>query len=152
MLDWIFWAPVMLCGLLAGSSLGLLGVFIVGMRIPFLGICIAHAALAGAVYGMLAGLTGPALLVPALAAAMATALALGLADPHKLGIDTNVVMGILFSASMGLAFLGIGLFPQMGKSDYEVRARSCFPAPRPRRPGSTPRASGRGSWSSVRRF
>jgi manganese/iron transport system permease protein len=61
-------------------------------------------------------------LAPALAAAMVTALVLGLADPARLGIDTNVVMGILLSASMGLAFLGIGLFPQFGRSDYEVRA------------------------------
>jgi manganese/iron transport system permease protein len=122
MLDWVFWAPVMVGGLLAGASSGLLGVFIVGMRIPFLGVCVAHAALAGAVFGTLGGLTGQALLIPALGCSMVTALVLGLADPHRLGMDTNVVMGILFSASMGLALLGIGMFPMLGKSDYEVRA------------------------------
>ena len=115
-----FWAPVLAAGALAGASTGLLGVTIVGMRIPFLGVCVAHAALAGAVFGSLAGLAGQWLLVPALAAALVTALALGLADPHRLRADVNVVMGLLFSLSMGLAFLGIGLFDRFGRSANEA--------------------------------
>ena len=68
----------MICsGGVAGASTGLLGTFIVGMRIPFLGVCVSHAALAGAVFGALFGLSGPALLLPALAGATATALAFG---------------------------------------------------------------------------
>ena len=58
MLDFVFWAPVLVSGALAGSSSGLLSVLVVGARIPFLGICVAHAALAGAVFGALAGLEG----------------------------------------------------------------------------------------------
>jgi len=61
-----FWAPVLVGGLVAGGSSGLLSVYIVGMRIPFLGVCVAHAALAGAVFGALAGLEGQMLLLPAL--------------------------------------------------------------------------------------
>jgi len=113
--------PVMLGGLVAGESTGLLGVFIVGMRIPFLGICVSHAALAGAVFGSLVGLTGPMLLVPALIGAVLTALLLGLLDPEQMQTDTNVILGVLFSLTMGLAFLGIGLFSILGKSDNEVR-------------------------------
>lgn len=56
MIDLVFWAPVMAGGALAGASSGVLGTFIVGMRIPFLGVCVAHAALAGAVFGGLCGL------------------------------------------------------------------------------------------------
>lgn len=115
-----FWAPVIAAGALAGASTGLLGVYIIGMRIPFLGVCVAHAALAGAVFGSLAGLTGQALLVPALVAALATALALGLADPRRLRADVNVVMGLLFTLTMGLAFLGVGLFPRFGRSASEA--------------------------------
>lgn len=122
MLDLAFWAPVMVCGLLAGGSSGLLSVYIVGMRIPFLGVCVAHAALAGAVFGSLCGLEGPQLLLPALAVAMTTAMLLGLANPHELGMDTNVVMGLLFSVTMGLAFLGIGLLGVFGRSDNDVRS------------------------------
>ena len=47
MIDLVLWAPVMAGGALAGASSGVLGTFIVGMRIPFLGVCVAHAALAG---------------------------------------------------------------------------------------------------------
>ena len=36
-------------------------------------------------------------------------------------MDSNVLMGILFSLTMGLAFLGLGLFGVYGISDNEVR-------------------------------
>jgi manganese/iron transport system permease protein len=121
-MDLLFWAPVMVGGLLAGASSGVLGVFIVGMRIPFLGVCVAHGALAGAVYGALAGLEGPLLLAPTLAAAGLTALLLGWLNPQRVKLDDNVVLGFLFSASMGLAFLGIGLFGILGRSDNDVRS------------------------------
>ncbi len=122
MLDLAFWSPVMVGGLLAGGSSGLLSVYIVGMRIPFLGVCVAHAALAGAVFGSLIGLEGVALLLPALAGAMATAILLGLADPQKVNMDANVVMGLLFSVTMGLTFIGLGLFAILGRSDNDVRS------------------------------
>ncbi len=120
-MDLLFWAPVMCAGLVAGASTGLLGSYIVGMRIPFLGICIAHAALAGAVFGALAGMTGTALLIPALAAAALSAVLVGAVDPQTIRADMNVVLGILFSLTMGLAFLGLGLFSVYGVSDNEVR-------------------------------
>jgi manganese/iron transport system permease protein len=122
MIDLSYFAPVMVGGAVAGASTGLLGTYIVGMRIPFLGVCVSHAALAGAVFGSLAGLEGSALLVPALAGAGVTALVLGLANPERLRADTNVLIGVLFGLSMGLAFLGIGLFSVLGKSDNEVRS------------------------------
>jgi manganese/iron transport system permease protein len=82
-MDIVFWAPVMVGGLVAGASSGLLGVFIVGMRIPFLGVCVSHAALAGAIYGSLMGLEGQMLLIPALIGAILTAVSLGLITPPK---------------------------------------------------------------------
>ncbi len=99
----------------------MLGTFIVGMRIPFLGVCISHAALAGAVFGSLCGLTGPMLMLPALAGAVATALLLGMLDVRSARIDSNVLLGMLFSLTMGLSFLGLGLFSVYGISDNEVR-------------------------------
>jgi manganese/iron transport system permease protein len=122
MIDLVFWAPVMTGGAVAGASSGVLGTFIVGMRIPFLGVCVAHAALAGAVFGGLCGLTGQHLLWPALAGAVVTALALGLLDPRRFHLDDNTVLSFLFSATMGLAFLGIGLYGILGKSDNDVRS------------------------------
>lgn len=122
MLDLAFWAPVMAGGVLAGGSSGMLSVYIVGMRIPFLGVCVAHAALAGAVFGSLAGMTGLMLLLPTLAAAVLAAMLLGLTDPVRIRMDLNVVMGLLFSATMGITFVGIGLFGILGKSDNDVRS------------------------------
>jgi manganese/iron transport system permease protein len=122
MIDLVFWAPVMVGGTLAGASSGLLGTFIVGMRIPFLGVCVAHAALAGAVFGSLGGLDGQQLLLPALFGAVLTALGLGLINPQRAQLDDNTVLSFLFSTTMGLAFLGIGLHGILGKSDHDVRS------------------------------
>ena len=121
MIDLMFWAPVMGAGAVSGASTGLLGTYIVGMRVPFLGVCVSHAALAGAVFGALFGLTGPVLMLPAAAGAVTTALCLGIWDPRRAKIDSNVLLGMLFSLTMGLAFLGLGLFSVYGVSDNEVR-------------------------------
>ncbi len=122
MIDLVFWAPVMAGGALAGASSGALGTFIVGMRIPFLGVCVAHAALAGAVFGGLCGLAGQTLLLPALGGAVLTALALGRLNPQRVRLDDNTVLSFLFSTTMGLAFIGIGLYGILGKSDNDVRS------------------------------
>lgn len=122
MIDLVFWAPVMVGGAVAGASSGLLGTFIVGMRIPFLGVCVAHAALAGAVFGSLTGLEGQQLLLPALFGAVLTALLLGLINPQRVQLDDNTILGFLFSFTMGMAFLGIGLHGILGKSDHDVRS------------------------------
>jgi manganese/iron transport system permease protein len=98
----------------------MLGVYIVGMRIPFLGVCVSHAALAGAVFGSFCGLSGQVLLLPALAGAIATALLLGVLNPDRLRADTNIVLAVLFTLTMGLTFLGIGLIRRSGQSDNDV--------------------------------
>ncbi|MCX8109593.1 MAG: metal ABC transporter permease, partial [Verrucomicrobiae bacterium] len=104
-----YWAPVMAGGALAGISSGILGTFIVGMRIPFLGVCVAHAALAGAVFGSLAGLAGQQLLIPAIAGAVLAAFLLGTLNPEQISLENNTLLSFLFSVTMGLAFLGICL-------------------------------------------
>lgn len=121
-LDWIFWMPVMVGALVAGASMGMMGTVVVGMRAPFLGVCVSHAALAGAVFASLAGAGQVGMLAAALGGSTITALALGLADPDRLKMDTNVMLGLLFTTSMGLAFLGIGLHQRLGISDHDVRA------------------------------
>ncbi|MGC8742696.1 MAG: metal ABC transporter permease [Verrucomicrobiia bacterium] len=122
MIDLVFWAPVIVGGTVAGASSGLLGAFIVGMRISFIGVCMAHCALAGAVIGGLIGLEGQQLLLPSLAASIIAGVALGMINPEKTRLDDNVILGFLFSATMGLAFLGLGLYSILGKSDNDVRS------------------------------
>ncbi len=96
---------IMLAALLAGSSAGVLGVFVIGLKMPFLAICTAHAALAGAVLAELAGLpAGPGAFVGACVGALILAVLL-----HRRNIDINAALGVLFSVTIGIAFLGIGL-------------------------------------------
>lgn len=101
-----FFYLVILAGAIAGASCGLLGVYIVGLRLPFIGIFISHTAMAGAVYSYLLGLNP--VVAPA-AVSMTAAMGLAAIRPGKSRIDPNVALAILFSLMLGLAFLGIGL-------------------------------------------
>lgn len=101
-----FFYPVILAGIIAGGSTGLLGVYVVGMRIPFIGTCIAHSAMAGAVFGALLGLNPTAC---AIILSVLSALGLGFIKSDKLHLETNIGLAIIFSLMMGLTFLGIGL-------------------------------------------
>jgi manganese/iron transport system permease protein len=101
-----FFVPIIMAGVIGGASAGLVGVYIVGMRMPFVGVCVSHAAMAGAVFGILLGWPQ---LPSALAAAAATTAVLGVIPPHRIRMDINVAIGVLFPLMMGLTFLGIGL-------------------------------------------
>ncbi len=96
---------ILVAAVVGGGSAGLLGVFVVGMRMPFLAVGAAHFALAGAVFGDLLGLPHPPC---AFAGAVVGSGALGMVLRRRT-LDPNVALGTLFSLSMGLAFLGIGL-------------------------------------------
>lgn len=89
---------------LTGATCGIVGVWVVLLNIPFIGIAMSHAAFAGAVFGILLG-------VPPVAAAtlccVASALIIGpLADRGRL--SANASLSVVFSAVLGLAFLGMG--------------------------------------------
>ncbi|MEN6574751.1 MAG: metal ABC transporter permease [Phycisphaerales bacterium] len=101
-----FFYLILLAGVIAGASCGLLGVYIVGLRLPFVGIFISHTAMAGTVYSYLLGLN-PVVTATAISALAATSLAA--IRPGRARIDPNVAMAILFSLTLGLTFLGIGL-------------------------------------------
>lgn len=90
----------------SGVSCGLLGVYLLGFEMPFLGIAVAHAALAGAVLAHLCH--GPVWL-GAGGAAWSVALVLSRLARSPLRSDLGALSSILLSASMGIAFLGIGL-------------------------------------------
>lgn len=101
-----FFYLVMFAGAIAGASTGLLGVYIVGMRMPFIGISISHAAMAGTIFAYLLGFN-PAL--GAIAASIITSTSLAAIRPEKSRLDTNVGLAITFSLMLGFTFLGIGL-------------------------------------------
>ena len=62
-----------LAAIIGGLSTGLLGVYVVGLRMPFLGVGIAHSAMAG---GVLAAVVGWPMLPVAVAMSLASGGAL----------------------------------------------------------------------------
>jgi manganese/iron transport system permease protein len=105
---------VIVAGLIAGASTGFLGVYIVGMRIPFIGTCISHATMAGFIYGSFLvfesqALTAASPIVGGITASVIAALSLAVIRPDKSRMDTNVGLAIVFCLMLGLTFLGIGL-------------------------------------------
>jgi manganese/iron transport system permease protein len=95
-----------IAALLSGGTTGLLGTYLVGLRMPFLAVGIAHAAMAGAIFGHLLG--WPPMLV-SLGAALAAGQGLAWLVTMPIRADLGVLSSILLSFTMGLAFLGIGL-------------------------------------------
>lgn len=91
--------------LISGSSTGLLGVYVVGLRMPFLGIGMAHAAMAGAIVGHIMGWP------PTLAAvcfALAAGAGMAWLATSRARADLGTITGILLSFTMGIAFLAMG--------------------------------------------
>jgi len=102
-----FMQNAILSAFLGGVACGTIGVFVVLMRMPFIGVCMSHAAFAGALLALWLGFN------PLIGAFVASFIAAGiigpLADRGELGPDTSV--GIIFSLMLGLAFLFMGLMP-----------------------------------------
>lgn len=90
---------------LGGAACATVGVWVIMMRIPFVGVAMSHAAFAGAVFGLLLDVN------PLLAATIACVLASLLIGPiaERSELEPNISIGIIFSVVLGLAFLGIGL-------------------------------------------
>jgi len=103
-----FFRNALAASLLCGVSCSMIGVFIVCMGIPFIGVAMSHAAMAGAVFALLAGFDP---LAGGFTVAIACSLVVGpLTDRSRM--NPNISLGILFSLMMGLAFMGIGLAPE----------------------------------------
>ncbi|MDD8045892.1 MAG: metal ABC transporter permease [Verrucomicrobiota bacterium] len=103
-MSWVY-LKWFLAALAGGAGCGLAGAFLVAMNLSFMGVCLSHAALAGAV---LAYWIGTPVLVTALLFSMAVAAMVG-PIAERTRTHANTIMSILFSMSLGFAFLGIGL-------------------------------------------
>jgi len=102
-----FMQNAILAGLLGGITCSVVGVFVVTMHLSFIGVCIAHAAFAGALLGLWLGFNP---LIGALLFSLGSAAIIGpVADRGELNPDTSI--GIVFSLMLGLAFLFMGLMP-----------------------------------------
>ena len=106
-LQYQFMQNAILAGLCGGITCSIIGVFVVTMHLSFIGVCIAHAAFAGALFGIWLGFNP---LVGALLFSLASAGVIGpIADRGELNPDTSI--GIVFSLMLGLAFLFLGMMP-----------------------------------------
>jgi len=102
-----FMQYAILAGICGGITCAITGVFVVTMHLSFIGVCIAHAAFAGALLGILIGFNP---LIGALLFSLTSAVVIGpMADRGELNPDTSI--GIVFSLMLGLAFLFLGLMP-----------------------------------------
>jgi manganese/iron transport system permease protein len=90
-----------------GAGLSIIGVYITLMEMPFLGISMSHSAFLGAVGGLLCGINP---LLGALVLCALTGFIIGpLAD--RTDSSTNNILAIIFTATMGLAFLLLSFIP-----------------------------------------
>ena len=90
-----------------GASLSIIGVCVTLMDIPFLGISMSHSAFLGAVIGLLCGFDP---VLGALAACAVSGMIIGPAA-DRAGASSNTILGIMFSTTMGLAFLLLARIP-----------------------------------------
>ena len=96
-----------LSAFLGGVACAVIGVFVVLMHMPFIGVAMSHAAFAGALLGLWLGFNP---LVGAFALSLAAAAIIGpLADRGELSPETS--LGVIFSLMLGIAFLFMGLMP-----------------------------------------
>ncbi len=100
-----FMQNAILSAFLGGIACSTIGVFVVLLHMPFIGVCMSHAAFAGALLGLWLGFDP---LVGAFAFSLLSAAIIGpLADRGELSPETSV--GVIFSLMLGLAFLFMGL-------------------------------------------
>lgn len=102
-----FMQKAILAAVLGGAACGTIGVVVLLTGITLLGTTIAHAALAGALLGLIVGINP---LITAFLVAIFISVIIGpLADWGRFKPDT--ALGIIFSSTVGLVFLLIGILP-----------------------------------------
>src|SRR4030042_1382835 len=100
-----FMQNAIISAFLGGIACATLGVFVVLLHMPFIGVCMSHAAFAGALLGCWLGFNP---MLGAFAFSLGAAAVVGpLADRGELNPETS--LGVIFSLMLGLAFLFMGL-------------------------------------------
>jgi len=90
-----------------GGGLSLIGVFITLMEMPFLGISMSHSAFLGAIIGLFLGFN------PLIGALIICAIAGTIIGPlaDKTDSSANNILAVIFTATMGIAFLLLSFIP-----------------------------------------
>ncbi len=100
-----FFNRALIMSVLGGNSCGVIGVWILLLNIPFIGVTMAHSAFAGAIVGIAFGIN------PLLAGFIFCILSAFIIGPlsDKTKLNNNMSISLLFSFTLGVAFLFIGL-------------------------------------------
>ncbi len=102
-----FMQNAIISAFLGGIACSIVGVFVVLLRMPFIGVAMSHAAFAGALLGLWLGFDP---LIGAFAFSLLAAAVIGpLADRGAL--SPEVSLGVIFSLMLGIAFLFMALMP-----------------------------------------
>ena len=111
-----FMQTAIIAAFLGGIACAIIGVFVVLMHMPLIGIAMSHAAFAGALLGLWLGFNP---LLGAFTFSLASAAVIGpLADRGQLSPETS--LGVIFSLMLGLAFLFMGLMSGTKSSALEL--------------------------------
>ena len=102
---------------LAGFVCSTMGVFVVRMNLSSIGYLMSHAAFAGAAFGLMISIDP---MFGAIIFSFATALILGPLS-EKARLQSNVVIGFLFSFMMALAFIFLNYIPGQAASGAALR-------------------------------
>ncbi len=100
-----FFLKTLFTGICVGIECGLIGVFIFLLNIPFVGVAIAHSAMAGGIWGFIFNI--PTKFSAFLLSLISSFFIGPVTDKAK--VNPNITISIIFSAVMGFAFLGIGI-------------------------------------------
>lgn len=103
--NYSFFNRALIMSILGGISCGIIGVWILLLNIPFIGVAMAHAAFAGAMTGLLLGIN------PILCGFIFCVGSSVFIDPvaEKTKLHNNISISLLFSFMLGIAFLFIGM-------------------------------------------
>jgi ABC-type Mn2+/Zn2+ transport system permease subunit len=103
--------------ILAGFVCSTMGVFVVRMNLASIGILMSHAAFAGAAFGLMISIDP---MIGAIFFSFVTALILGPLS-EKARLQSNVVIGFLFSFMIALAFIFLNYIPGHASSGTALR-------------------------------
>ncbi|MCD6407968.1 metal ABC transporter permease [bacterium] len=102
-----FFQKAIISGVLVGLTCGIVGVWVFLMKISFIGVAISHSAFSGALLALL--LNKPVIPFTFLFSFLASCLLGPLSDKGEISPDTSI--GILFSLTLGISFLLLGILP-----------------------------------------
>ena len=102
---------------LAGFVCSTMGVFVVRMNLSSIGYCMSHAAFAGAAFGLMISVDS---LISAMVFSFGVAFVLGPLS-EKARLESNIVIGFLFSVMIALAFIFLNFIPGQAASGAALR-------------------------------